>query len=75
MHQAEEPPLVRCPQLHIQYIPIYPPYLKHFLRPKPEDALCRDDRIHLFIEGGTQAKGVRELGAEECAQEERGNRE
>lgn len=48
VHQAEEPPLVGFPQLNIQYIPIYPTYLKQLLHPKPEDALCRDDRTNLF---------------------------
>ena len=47
-----------CPRLLIQYIRGYPPYLRPFLHPQPEDAPCLGDRdpfimdstgIHSFI--------------------------
>jgi len=75
MHQAEEPPFVRCPQLHIQYIPIYPPYLKQFPVRNLRTRYTVVTGLTCCIHGGAKAKGVRELGAEEGAQEERGNRE
>jgi hypothetical protein len=37
-------PLVGCPRLLIQFIHSYPPYLRPFLHPQPEDAPCRFDR-------------------------------
>jgi len=70
MHQAEEPPLVRCPQLRIQYIPIYPPYLKQFPVRNLRTRYTVVIGLTCFIHGGTKAKGVRELCVEEGAQEE-----
>ena len=36
--QTGGPPLVDCRRLPIQYIRSYPPYLRPFLHPQPEDA-------------------------------------
>jgi hypothetical protein len=42
--QVRGPPLICCPPLLIQYIRSYPPYLRPFLHPQHEDALCHGDR-------------------------------
>jgi hypothetical protein len=41
-------PLVRCPQLLIQYILSYPPYWRPSPDPHPEDAPYRGDRDPLM---------------------------
>jgi len=40
--QAEEPPIVGCPQLVMQYIRTHPAYWKLFFYPQPEEAPCLD---------------------------------
>jgi hypothetical protein len=46
--QSEGPPIVSHPRLLIQYTRGYPPYLKPFLYPQPEDAPCHGDRDRLI---------------------------
>ena len=46
--KLEEPPLVGCPQLLIQYIRSYLPYWRPFLHPQLEDAPCCGDRDPLI---------------------------